>query len=221
MSLYTFSSNNSLPFIKPVSGLQVKVCNNTKLLSVMAGVPEAAVEKRLDEDHVAFLATINEHPAAFGWIATSKAVIGELNHTMVLPRRNRYLWNFRTLEAYRGLGIYPALLQHIIRTDGDNADRFWIIHAPENKSSLNGIVKAGFEYTGKLYTNNGITLIEKTNISTSHKELLTGLNIFLSAATPASCWNCSSPYVKKRFAQCCCITEGRRCYMPEQISLPF
>jgi GNAT superfamily N-acetyltransferase len=68
----------------------------------------------LANDHLAFVGYINNQPAAFGWMARGKARIGELNHELILPIGNRYLWNFRTMEAYRGLGVYPALLQYII-----------------------------------------------------------------------------------------------------------
>lgn len=56
----------------------------------------------------------------------------------------RYLWNFVTLTAHRGLGIYPRLLDAIVRTESREAERFWIAYAPENHASGSGIRKAGF-----------------------------------------------------------------------------
>ena len=81
------------------------------MLSIIGNSTIEDVTKRLANDNKAFVAFINNLPAAFGWMARDNANIGELNHEFILPAGNRYLWNFRTLEAYRGLGIYPALLQ--------------------------------------------------------------------------------------------------------------
>mgnify|MGYP003541589897 CR=1 FL=1 len=163
-------------------------------------------------DDKAFVAWINNMPAAFGWMARDNAVIGELNHGFILPEGNRYLWNFRTLEPFRGLGIYPALLQYILKEGDKKASRFWIIHAPENKASLKGIRKAGFEYVGKLYTGaDGLATIESGEAATSFREELEYMDISISADKAASCWNCSSPYLKKRSPECCCQDAGVQC----------
>lgn len=212
MSLYTISKADTLPSIKLSAGLQIQESTDTALLAQMGSTTQEEVIKRLANDHVAFVAYMNGEPAAFGWMAKGKAFIGELNHELILPIGNRYLWNFRTMEAFRGLGIYPALLRYIIQQEGGKANRFWIIHAPENKSSLKGIQKAGFQYVGKLYTNNnGLAAIENTTASNSYHELLEQMNISLSEEAPASCWNCSSPYLKKRQNECCCATSANEC----------
>jgi hypothetical protein len=180
---------------------------------MLANIPEQDVTKRLANDHLAFVAFVYQHPAAFGWLARGKATIGELNHSLVLPLGNRYLWNFRTLEAYRGLGIYPALLQHIVQYEGPNASRFWIIHAPENQASLKGIVKAGFHYVGKLYTkDDGSAVMEAKHEAEPYRRTLEEMDITLSAELGASCWNCSSPHLKKRREECCCETASQKCH---------
>jgi hypothetical protein len=144
-------------------------------------------------------------------MARGRALIGELNHEMKLPIGNRYLWNFRTMEAFRGLGVYPALLQYIIQWEKAKANRFWIIHAPENHSSLKGIKKAGFHYVGRLYSSQGQTAIENTPLSKSSCQLLTEMNIAIIDEKPASCWNCSSPFLKKRKPECCCAASENEC----------
>ncbi|RYF86475.1 MAG: N-acetyltransferase, partial [Chitinophagaceae bacterium] len=114
MSLYTLKSTVILPSIKSPQRLRIEECTNTSLLAWMGSTTEEDVVKRLANDHLAFVAYMNNIPAAFGWMARGKATIGELGHELVLPIGNRYLWNFRTMEAFRGLGIYPALLHYII-----------------------------------------------------------------------------------------------------------
>ncbi|MGN6531412.1 MAG: GNAT family N-acetyltransferase [Ginsengibacter sp.] len=211
MSLYTLSSNQTLPQVELPQGFHVEESSNIALLMAMAGITAEEVVRRLSNDHVAFVAYINKVPAAFGWMARGKAIIGELNHELVLPVGNRYLWNFRTMEQFRGRGIYPALLQYIIRYELEMAERFWIIHAPENKASLKGIQKTGFELIGKLYNINSITSIEATEASVQFKMHLAEMDIVVSVEEPASCWNCSSPYVKNRKGECCCTLEKNVC----------
>ena len=111
MSLYTICNVDKLPVVKIPAGLKIEVSTDATLLSILGNTTIEEVSKRLSDNNLAFVAYINDQPAAFGWMARSKARIGELNHEFVLPIKNRYLWNFRTLAEYRGLGIYPALLQ--------------------------------------------------------------------------------------------------------------
>jgi GNAT superfamily N-acetyltransferase len=175
-------------------------------------VSNEEIRNRLVNGHLAFVAYLNNEPAAFGWMATNNAKIGELNHEFYLPKGNRYLWNFRTFEAYRGKGIYPALLQYILQNSSSAASRFWIIHAPENVASLKGIRKVGFKYVGKLYidTRNTAT-IESNETSSGLLHELEYMNITLSDKQASSCWNCSSPYLKKRSNTCCCAATENEC----------
>lgn len=219
MSLYTFTTSAVLPSIQLPEKLIIEECTDIALLTVMCGTTSGEVVQRLANDNVAFMAYIDGEPAAFGWMARGKAKIGELNHEMVLPVGNRYLWNFRTVERFRGLGIYPALLQYIIHWETERADQFWIAHAPENTASLKGIRKSGFHYVGKLYNIAGVAAIENTILSQSNSGLLTEMGIVISKEEPASCWNCSSPYVKNRRYECCCAVTGNECAVNHLLSL--
>jgi RimJ/RimL family protein N-acetyltransferase len=212
MSLYTFSYPDKLTAINIPAGLTIEVSDNIMLLSILGNTTAEEVTKRLANDNMAFVAYMNNQPAAFGWMARDKAKIGELNHEFILPTGNRYLWNFRTLEAFRGQGIYPALLQYIIQNGGIGTNRFWIIHAPENTASLKGIQKAGFEYVGTLYLNeDNQAAIEYNKTSLTFREELEHMDITLSAQKASTCWNCSSPYLKKYNPECCCSMVGEEC----------
>lgn len=219
MSLYTLTTPDAFPAIQVPAGLWMEECANVDLLAWMGTTTVEEVVKRIANDHLAFVAYISSVPAAFGWMARSKALIGELHHELVLPVGNRYLWNFRTMEAFRGRGIYPALLQYIVRYESTKASRFWIIHAPENRSSLKGIKKAGFHDVGRMYSSNGIATIENTPISKSSRNLLSEMNITISEEEPVSCWNCSSPHLKKRKAECCCAAADAECIGNNLLSL--
>jgi len=212
MSLYTISTLHKLPTIKIPAGLKTEKSTDAELLSILGNTAIEDVLTRFENGHEAFVAYINNQPAAFGWMAKSKARIGELNHDFALPPGNRYLWNFRTLAEYRGLGIYPALLHSIIQYEGDDANRFWIIHAPENKSSLRGIIKAGFEYVSKLYAKADGTIALDTNTTTeAYHSFLDEMKFNPSTEAAASCWNCNSPYLKTRLPECCCSEVYTEC----------
>lgn len=212
MSLYTLSTSAKLPLLPTPSGISINQTNDAVLLSALGNTSLDDVRMRLANDNIAFIAYINSQPAAFGWMARSSARIGELNHEFILPEGNRYLWNFRTVEAFRGLGIYPYLLQFIIQSEAAFAQRFWIIHAPENKSSLRGILKAGFQHLGRLYTKvDGTIAIESLDSSKAFASILDKMNFNISEEIPATCWNCSSPYLRKRMPVCCCAASETAC----------
>jgi GNAT superfamily N-acetyltransferase len=114
---------------------------------VMAHIQQrstADMRQRFADGHRAYVAWRNGEAAAWGWVATRQATIGELGATLHLPPRWRYLWNFVTAVEYRGQGIYPHLLAEMMECEAD-ASTFLIAYAPENHASASGIRKAGFE----------------------------------------------------------------------------
>jgi GNAT superfamily N-acetyltransferase len=212
MSLYTFSQNDLMPSLNPLKGLRFEESTDITLLSKMSGASEEEIVKRLANDHIAFIAFLYDTPAAFGWMARGKARIGELGHDLILPIGNRYLWNFRTLPSFRGNNIYPLLMQYILSFESKKAERFWIIHAPENKASLKGIRKAGFRYAGKLYlSSKGEVTLEPDEISPEENQVIKSMGFRLSDEDGASCWGCNSPYIKNKPLSCCCTETGEVC----------
>jgi len=191
-------------------GLVIRECTDADLLSSMANTTVEEINRRLANENVAFVAYMQGQPAAFGWMARTRAHIGELDHSFILPLHHRYLWNFRTLAQFRGRGIYPALLHYMMQQEAQ-ALQFWIIHAPENRASLKGITRAGFQYVGKLYSHSGRTVLETSTGTSAYRRHLEQMNMTLSSETAASCWNCSSPYLKKRMNACCCSPAGNVC----------
>ena len=114
----------------------------------LAQLNEAEVERRLAEGHHVFLLRVAGEPASYGWSATGPAEIGGLPWAFTVPSNERYLWDFVTLPEFRGRGLYPQLLQEIVRHQLDEAEWFWIGHEPDNEASRRGILKAGFKLAG-------------------------------------------------------------------------
>jgi hypothetical protein len=119
----------------------------------MARLQRKSVEdmmRRFALGHRAYVGCWNGEQVSWGWVATSEAEIGELRINFSIPVGDRYLWNFVTLASHRGLGIYPRLLNEIVRAESMEAERFWIAYAPENRASGSGIRKAGFVTVAEL-----------------------------------------------------------------------
>ena len=136
--------------LPPLSGLDVRCTLDSELLARMQDKPASEIVRRFAAGHRAYVAFLNGEPAAFGWVATRTADIGEVGAAFALAEGERYLWNFVTLTSHRGLGIYPRLLDAIVRAESAEAERFWIVYAPENHASGAGIRKAGFADVAEL-----------------------------------------------------------------------
>jgi GNAT superfamily N-acetyltransferase len=132
------------PEMEPLPGLVVRREDDAAIMAALQGRTEPEMTRRFEAGHRAYVAFRDGAPAAWGWVATRAADIGELGSSFAIPAGERYLWNFVTLPAHRGLGVYPRLLEAIVRAESREAERFWIAYAPENHASGAGIRKAGF-----------------------------------------------------------------------------
>src|ERR1041384_3282160 len=120
------------------------------VMAALQNRTEHFIGQRMWDEHRAYVASIDGEDVAFGWVATDTATIGEIMRTFDVPKRERYLWNFVTLPAHRGKGIYPRLLDAIVRAESSEADRFWVAYAPENHASGMGIHRAGFRTVAQI-----------------------------------------------------------------------
>jgi hypothetical protein len=150
MALATWWYEDGQPEMGLPDGMTVETPTSDDVLASMAGLPEAEVARRRAEGHRPYLISVDGEPAGYGWVAARSCDIGELGLEFELPFGNRYLWDFATLPAFRGRGLYPALLSEIIRRECPPATRLWIIHAPENLPSGVGIARAGFAPVAEL-----------------------------------------------------------------------
>lgn len=138
------------PAQAPRPELRFQQENDPAAMAALQGRSVEEMRRRFDAGHRAYIALWQGAPAGWGWVATRSAEIGELGSVFEVPAGERYLWNFVTLSAYRGLGIYPRLLEAIVNAEAAEAELFWIIYAPENHASGAGIRKAGFRSVAEL-----------------------------------------------------------------------
>ena len=134
----------------PLPEFHSHVSTDIALLARLAALDSCEVAARRAGGHRAYVALLGDAPVAYGWVAGAGATIGELGVSFALPHGDRNLWDFATLPAWRGRGLYPHLLQGIMAAESPPAARLWIIHAPENRASCRGIAKAGFAPVGEL-----------------------------------------------------------------------
>jgi GNAT superfamily N-acetyltransferase len=142
--------DDAVPAQAPRPELSFRQETDPAAMAALQGRSEEEMRRRFDAGHRAYLALWEGAPAAWGWVATRAAEIGELGRVFEIPAGERYLWNFATLPTHRGLGIYPRLLEAIVRAEAAEAEAFWIIYAPENHASGAGIRKAGFRSVAEL-----------------------------------------------------------------------
>jgi hypothetical protein len=144
MSLATRHRDDPMPVLPELRCLSIARVADASQMSLLQRRRVDEIARRYDAGHRAYVAQLNGEPAGWGWVATRTASIGELGAAFALPEGERYLWNFVTLPSHRGRGVYPRLLQSIVRTESEEAERFWVAYAPENRASGSGITKAGF-----------------------------------------------------------------------------
>ena len=157
--LWSWRRDDALPICESVPGLTVEASKDALLLSHLMGIPQAALSDQLRLGHRAYLARLRTLPVACGWSATGEVALLGGRVTLHVPPHHRYLYGFVTHPDWRGRGIYPYLLQAILRTE--EQEHFWIIHLQENTPSQRGIHKAGFLFAGHLsfFSTGGLGLI--------------------------------------------------------------
>jgi hypothetical protein len=208
--LYYLNPTESIPILSASYHLKFQESDDIKLLSSLNNLSSDQVRRRLANDNNAYVAFYKNQPAAFGWSASGKAFIGELDHELVLPIGHKYLWNFRTIENFRGLGIYPQLLQHIVRSETHTTECFWILHSPENIASQKGIRKAGFQFISEVSVKN-LDQVIVSNHQFQYSDDLKNMGFNSSDEDQATCWTCSSPYLDHKRTECCCSSSARQC----------
>ena len=148
MALWTWWTGDALPDLTPIDGFAAGSSRDVESLAAVTGLDGDEVVGRLEAGNRCYVARLGGEPVGYGWVADASAAIGELDLAFRLDARDRYLWDFVTLPTWRGRGLYPRLLQAIVRAEAGG--RLWIINAPENVASARGIAKAGFAEVGSL-----------------------------------------------------------------------
>ena len=206
MSFATLHRDEIRSALAPLPGLTVAREDDAFVMATLQQRTMEEMQRRFAEGHRAYVASIYGVPAAWGWVATRTATIGELQATLTLPADERYLWNFVTRPTHRGMGIYPRLLAAILRAESRDATRFWIAYAPENRASASGIRKAGFRVVAEMsFDAAGRPAVRTLGEDAGVARVLT---LPLATEPLAPCWKCiragKTAERACREGQCCC-----------------
>ena len=144
-NVYTWWRGDDLPALPPLRDLHCRRVDDVQLLAGLCNVGPQAIETRLAMENNAYVAFLQDQAVAYGWTAAKTIGVADAGIEWPLTPPDRGLWDFATLEPWRGRGIYPRLLQAILRSEEAEAERFWIGHRADNPASKYGIMKAGFE----------------------------------------------------------------------------
>jgi hypothetical protein len=99
MALATWWRSDPLPSLPVVPGFHAVMSDDDVMLARLNRIPLAEVRARRHDGHRPYIGRLHDMPVAYGWVATRSASIGELNLTITLSQRDRYLWDFATLPA--------------------------------------------------------------------------------------------------------------------------
>ncbi len=164
MALGTWWNGDLLPDLPALPAFSACLSTDTQLIAHLTTLSQQEIEARLQSDNRVYLAFLSQTPVAYGWVADKAGSVDEIHLSFTLPPRNRYLWDFLTLPAWRGRGIYPHFLQAIIHQEQHDVDRFWIMYVPSNTTAAHSISKAGFHFVGELtFTGNSVSGIALFN----------------------------------------------------------
>lgn len=208
MCLWAWCCGDQRPALTPIPNLTVVAIRNIALLAEPASLPVHELAARRAQQHQPYGAYAGTTLVAYGWVARRRASVGELNVTFELPTEDRYLWDFRTLPAWRGRGVYPHLLQAITKQESVPGC-LWIIHAPENTASGRRITKAGFTPLGRLsFSSSGRPqlAVSSTRARAAQGAAMLGVPLISQARTHtlSSCWRC----VLRSEQGCACASGG-------------
>jgi GNAT superfamily N-acetyltransferase len=178
------------PALDPLPQLVVRRVIDPAFMAALQrrSIPDMAA--RMADNHHAYVAYLDDAPAAWGWVATQSAEIGELKTSFTLPRGERYLWNFVTLAAFRGKGVYPRLLDAIVRAESAEAELFWVAYAPENHASGAGIRRAGFVLLAEMSFDADAAPAVSSIVVGGGKRASRLLGLTSSDETLTPCWRC-------------------------------
>ncbi|HEV2656132.1 MAG TPA: GNAT family N-acetyltransferase, partial [Ktedonobacteraceae bacterium] len=122
MALGCWWRGDPLPDLPSLPGFSARIATDIQLIARLTGLSSQEIEARFQHGHHAYIAFIEQAPVAYGWVAERMAGVREIQLSFTLTAQNRYLWDFQTFPAWRGLGVYPHFLQTIVRQE--MAERF-------------------------------------------------------------------------------------------------
>jgi hypothetical protein len=208
MPLAVRHRDDPTPSLPLLDAFHVERETSPAAMAALQGRTLEEMTRRFSAGHRPYVARWNGQTAAWGWVATREADIGELGSSFAIAAGERYLWNFVTLASHRGLGIYPRLLDAIVRAESREAERFWIAYAPENHASGTGIRKAGFVNVAELsFDPTGQPALQSL-LPGGGTAAVRLLRLPVTSDALAKCWRCARSAARREMS---CAAGSCRC----------
>lgn len=110
---------------------------------------------RLERGESVYTINIENRLALFGWLVRNqtKSFMSEVQQSLALPSGSAALYDYYAHPAFRGRGLYRAMIGHMLREVFTNdATRYaYISVLADNLPSRHVIETLGFEYQGSFY----------------------------------------------------------------------
>lgn len=110
-------------------------------------------ERRINEKgDRCYVAWVNDQPAHFTWIRMHGVMsITSANRSYKVPDDAVWLFDGRTSEKFRGLGILPAMLSTLCALQFPAKKRVFTDTSSTNLASVKSVNKVGFSVAAKVY----------------------------------------------------------------------
>lgn len=110
----------------------------------------AEARQRLASGRILVLCLIHGELAAYGWGQNQHALhFSYVGSGLEFDREVLYVFDCRTLQRFRGRGLFSAVLNRFVALAGDR--ECYVACRSGNISSVKGIIKAGFRLYARLY----------------------------------------------------------------------
>lgn len=114
----------------------------------LAPVRLASFRKRIAANDRGVVALYGGKLAHVAWVGRRGAIVAGSetgpNCVLPLPKEVSVIYDCWTPDEFRGMGVYPSVLQSLVREEAEFGREVWIYCLCENFRSRAGILKAGF-----------------------------------------------------------------------------
>lgn len=144
----------NIPDIQPPAAFDYRIIgmNDISLVCQIFAVDIRQLKLRLDRGDRCYLGLLNGDPVHYSWVQmVGKHPVDDAGLEITINNKELWIYDCRTAEKGRGVGIYPYVLTKILRQARDEGMvSGWIYTTIQNISSQRGIKKTEFNEVQRL-----------------------------------------------------------------------
>jgi len=147
-----------LDLCKPIKNIKPDLPIDITILeqpTVLENVSTTMLTQHIASGQKIFVAYYRKKPVGYLFATTSQCWVGEIQDSLMVAPKEIYLFNAYVYKELRGRSIYPALLSHTAQYYKEKSFKNALIFTAQNNiTSVKGIKKAGFKYSGDIHFRN-------------------------------------------------------------------